>query len=674
MSNKLPPKDDPERAQREREALELRNKAVEVTAAFNEGKLPTTEQLSSAITEVQESEILLRSYQGMSPLGRKVLADTEKLLETVKKLFEEKNANDELQNALFYGKKAVKDIGSVIAPAADIPDDFKRKAEGETSKTGEMIKIGMNKVVNIVKLLVSHPEFRRLFGDINSIVQEAVSRGLSKVDQAIPRKEGSPTEIPVNILDPDVQQKATNASKEAAEEVAGTLELSPERRENIIQRVKNLMLEIHKSKEYQDAISDLVNIVSHISEQTQEMSSSLAKHVEENVGQNVGESIQQSPDLEIAEKNAKELLENFANHRSLDPLINALKEFAEKIRTNEELSQYFSTLKEFVLKSLRDSEFVSQTEYTSQVSKFLDNGRNLLLEHYGDITKKAAHEAAAFNEGLQEDPLTTQLKRDVDTLMGDLFLDETGRPTIKLELVRDLTKIVSIIGDKFSYVALPRIEYEDEENSYIFDNIVLHIPHLVPQHIHLNLTTDINMDRPEDQLMQTTLSIDVTKINADARNIAFFYKKKGLVNFTDVGLIDFSIPEESGGLEYSAKLLLNIPSQGEPSSFRIIESRCKVSELKLRMHSTQHDLLYSILNPLYLQNSVRRQFEKSIEEIFKNAIDFIGEKLSTIQRKSQQVQENVYGQQTAHIDPERLKLRQPWADPRFGSSVEAPTA
>lgn len=46
----------------------------------------------------------------MSPLGKKVMADFERLLDTTKKIFEEKNVGDELQNAIYYGSKATKDV------------------------------------------------------------------------------------------------------------------------------------------------------------------------------------------------------------------------------------------------------------------------------------------------------------------------------------------------------------------------------------------------------------------------------------------------------------------------------------------------------------------------------------------------------------------------------------
>lgn len=46
----------------------------------------------------------------MSPLGKKVMSDFERLLDTTKKIFEEKNVGDELQHAIYYSSKATKDV------------------------------------------------------------------------------------------------------------------------------------------------------------------------------------------------------------------------------------------------------------------------------------------------------------------------------------------------------------------------------------------------------------------------------------------------------------------------------------------------------------------------------------------------------------------------------------
>jgi hypothetical protein len=76
---------------------------------YREGKLPTTDQVTHAIESVQSSDAFHEASRGMSPLGKKVLVDTERLLDTTKKIFEEKNVGDELQQVIYHTGKATKD-------------------------------------------------------------------------------------------------------------------------------------------------------------------------------------------------------------------------------------------------------------------------------------------------------------------------------------------------------------------------------------------------------------------------------------------------------------------------------------------------------------------------------------------------------------------------------------
>jgi hypothetical protein len=91
------------------------------------------------------------------------------------------------------------------------------------------------------------------------------------------------------------------------------------------------------------------------------------------------------------------------------------------------------------------------------------------------------------------------------------------------------------------------------------------------------------------QLTIRISSVNSTKLHADARDIAFYYKKKkGLMNMMDVGLVDFAIPEERG-LEIHAKVMLRLPNETSPLRLEVLESTCRIQEIKIRLHDTKHE-------------------------------------------------------------------------------------
>ncbi|CAG8590294.1 22967_t:CDS:2 [Cetraspora pellucida] len=690
-SKKLPPKNDPARTTAEQEALKNAEKATQLTEALKEGKLPTTEQITTTIESIQENDTIHESARGMSPLGKKVLADTEKFLESTKNLLVEKNAGDELQNAVYYGNKAAREISET----AKVPEDLKQKVDEHIATCEPSVKEIWRKTLLIPQLLISSSEFRKLVNDINHIFQEALSVTVpgQEGDIETPQtdEEKSPGEFthhvkqqtresvyPVAKAGADIvgpQIKDFGEGKKSLQEAAGhgmkslvtsvkdkvtNYKLSPEKRERIVNRFKNLMIETQTRSEYQEALTDLVDVMSRISEYTQE----IVTHVTETTKS----TSQQAPSLKIAQQNAKDLIENFANHKSLDDLICALKNLGTQIKRDEELRNYLKELQNFVLSSLRDHEFIQRTDFNDHGSRLIENGRRILLENYGEITRKIADEAAAFNEGLQEDRTTIEWTRDLECLIRDVFLDEKGRPTIKFGLVKDFGKILSMVAEKLKFIPLPRLENSDDTYEYSFDNIVLHVSDIVPKHLHISLTSDINLDREPDDVVQNTAVFEISKLRADARNIAFYYKKKGgLITMRDVGLVDFAIPAD--GLRYYMKIFLDLPGENtQVAQFRIIEADTKITDLKIRLHDTKHDFLYMLLTPL-VEKHLKRQVENVITDHMKKAVAFIQEKIARVQSQvvEMQQQQAATKETTSPVSEDKLKAREIWRSEAFTS-------
>jgi len=697
MSN-LPHKDDPKRDEREREAIEARNKTGQIAESIKEGKLPSTDQVTRAIETVQKSDAL-QAPQGMSPLGKKVLTDLEKLLDTTKKIFEEKNVGNELQNAIYYSSKATKDVSGSVS----VPDDLKHKTTNEVSSSQPVLQDAFKKTLLIPQLLISSSEFRKLINDLHSILQDALLRTIPNKDPDTnsPSKFGSDEEKTIQQAKQETMQQAREGTypvaKEAADITGGHIkdfsegkkgfqetakggakqlathfkgklsdyDITEEQRDQLVFRFKNAMIETQSRQEYQEVLEDLINIISLLSEKSQ----SVTGQVKETAKSQAKESTDKS-DLQTAQESAKKLVENFANHKSLDPLINALRDFGKNVKRDEELRSYLDELRQFIISSLRDPKFVQETDYVNRGSNIIERGRYLLLERYSDNTQRVADEAKAFNSALQDDALTSQWTSDFEALTEDLFLSEDGQPTIKFELLRDFNKILPVIGERLKYLPLPRIENSDEEYDYIFDNIVLYIAEILPSHLHASFTTDINLGRDERDILQNTAFLEISKINADARNIAFYYKKKkGLINMMDVGLVDFSIPKN--GLTIKLKILMNPPTdKNQNLDIRVLEANTIIDELKLRLHDTRHDFMYSVLTPL-VEKRLKKQFANMITEKLVKNIDYLKENIIKVEAQVRHQVTDVARNKVKGMTGEIKRKQQNWQSDNNPQVVQA---
>lgn len=689
MSSNLSSKKDSERSKAEKQALKAKEKVTQVAEAFNEGKLPNTEQITGTIESIQESDAIHDSARGMSPLGKKVFADTEKLLESTKTLMEEKNAGDEMQNIIYYGGKASRDI----AESTSIPHDLTQKYQSHAEASKSMSQDVFQNTMKIPQLLISNSEFRKLVNDIHEIIQELLIDPASGQEQKSEVREGdegekSPKEAlhqtaaqargttyPVakataTTIEPHIRefsegrksmQQATSEGFKTIStnlrEKVGNYQLSPEKRERLVTRFKNVMIDVQKKPEYQDSLKEIIDMVSRITDFTQE----LATRVNEPIAQ---EAAKQKDSLSIAQRNAKELLENFANNYSLDKLISLLKEMGDKIKHDVDLRNHLKDIRNFVLCSLSDSDFIQKHDYKEHGSRLIQDSRHFLLERHSGTMKAIAKEIKNFNESLQEDKTTAQWRSDFEALVSDVFLDEKGRPTFKFELIKDFGKILPLIAEKLKYIPLPRIENSDEQYDYIFDNLVLHVAEIIPKHIHISFHSDINLERDEDDTMRNTVSIEISKLCADARNIAFYYKKKsGLITMKDVGFVDFSIPSE--GLNVYIKLLLSLPTDKEPSTqFSILEAETKIKELKLRLHETRHDFLYTLLTPL-VEKRLKRQLEEIVTDYIRKSLEYLKENLVNLRQKVDQMQTD--SQDTPAISHQKHEQRREWESQAFST-------
>jgi hypothetical protein len=365
-------------------------------------------------------------------------------------------------------------------------------------------------------------------------------------------------------------------------------------------------------------------LISQLSQQTQE----LTQHLSDNLT-GPREEINKNDSIQIATKNARDIVEKFAN-QSLDPLIDSIREFGRQMKNDQELRDYFKAVRQFIGKSLHDTEFVQNTDYTREGSDLITTGRQLLLEKYRGQSENVRRQVNSFNEAIQNDPTTAQWRRDLDNLITDLFLDESGNPTIKYELIKDAAKVLPVLTTQLQYLPLPRVESSDDEYDFAFDNMVLHLPEILPSHAHLTLTSDINLDRESTSLIKNYAFFEVSKIRADARNIAFYYKKKkGVINMNDLGLVDFSIP--NNGLRFYLKVLLEAPTKDQPNlRFNVLEADTTIESLKLRIHQSKHDVLYKILTPL-AQGKIKKQIEATITEKLKEAVQLLQDSIQRLQ-------------------------------------------
>ncbi|KAK9721355.1 hypothetical protein K7432_003498 [Basidiobolus ranarum] len=652
---------------KEQEALQTKEHITEIMQAAQEGSLPTTAQLTNVIEKIQEENSLHQAAEEMSPTGRRVMADTENLLDSTKKLLSEKNADDQLQNVIYHSKKS-----GIGASSVDEISHANNQLTGTVEEARTLLSEGADKITRVGWLIVTSPQLRRLMNDITSIFQEFVADNVPQHPESnknvvtsvgseytgsfkIPQEQ----EVPVGEVGKRMQETLRQSEtplyesvketarpyveqaedgnmpiKEAAEETLQEMKqgiqqrlqnvhLSSAQKDHLINRIKEVLRELQKNPEFQEVIDELINIVSTLKSHGMAIQSQVVETVQSKKEE--GED-----DLKIARSNAKELIEKFAENKSLDPLSNTIKELTEELSKDEELSSFTGDVREFLQRSVREYEFIDQPGYMEEARSLYDRGQNILDRKYRDYFQNISNEAADFIQALQHDRTTQAFTRDLENLTRDIFLDESGQPTIKYDLVRDFVKLVPTIAKKLEYCPLPRVENSDEQFNIILDNIVLKCSNITPDYISVKTDTVLDTKADSDQNIHNNVYIKFENIQVEAKNMAFYYKKKTFPKMSDVGYVDLVMPDD--GISMDMKLNTTPapdPVTSQSHAYQVQDVSTSVKDLKLKIHNSKHDILYKLLSPI-INSKVKKVVQEHVSFKIREVMMRLDEQLTKI--------------------------------------------
>ncbi|KAL1945663.1 hypothetical protein VTO73DRAFT_1665 [Trametes versicolor] len=150
-----------------------------IFAAIKQSRLPTNDQIDSILSHLSHGS--LSSSDSLSPDGQKLVQDSHDIIETLRKLVAEKNADELLQNFFWHTRdvnvdSAKKDPNEVLPVEGD-----KVRSDGQTA---------VQHLRTLLSLVFTNAEVRKLFSDFGVIGRDLVARGAEKLaEQARPDEE-----------------------------------------------------------------------------------------------------------------------------------------------------------------------------------------------------------------------------------------------------------------------------------------------------------------------------------------------------------------------------------------------------------------------------------------------------------------------------------------------------
>ncbi|KPV72383.1 uncharacterized protein RHOBADRAFT_66934 [Rhodotorula graminis WP1] len=555
-------------------------KMLGVVNAFREGKLPANDQCVSALDyAIDHSPIDERK---LSKDGQTLVEDTRDVIRVLREIVVEKNDDELLQNFFYHTKKTntpnVNDLKNV-STGTD---------KGEMQQDGDQ---AVEHLRTLGKLIFTNSEARK----------QVKNKLLAKI--------------------PDEHKDRAREQKEKAKDYLKD-KFPEERRDRFIYRLKKVVVENQRHKDYQEAIDFFLDRAEHYQVQ--------AKEAGKQGGGNAA-SIRHDDNFKQATYELRTLLERFANGASMQPIWDSVDQIYTDSQNDGELRGWFRELNQYVRQCLQEPGYIMKDEADRRGRELLDSGKRYWDPKNG---KYASHKDRFFNEvqsfftSYADDGLNQRLGESVKTLVTDLFLNSEGNPTYKPHLWRDIRSVIlPALFTQIGYVPVPRAEYTSKDVDLVIENLTLETANILPNIFEIEARNYFRLS-PYDNLGDVSKHafwVSFEQVQLDLKDVAFYIKKKtGFPKLTDSGYADVFL----GGKGLSGKV--HIESTGRKHhAFKVVEVKIKIDKLKFAVREAKHSTLINMLRPL-ATGLIKSAVTKALEAAIRTGLEQVDAQLSDI--------------------------------------------
>ncbi|KXN85171.1 hypothetical protein AN958_11593 [Leucoagaricus sp. SymC.cos] len=639
------------------------NKTSSVIAAFDAGKLPSTQQFDHFFTWLNDTGItsVEPPTQGeLSSQGRLLANDVRRILDAYKQFLDNKNQDNILQEAIWHLEQgdliatveakedcdqALKDIHSlqrslrtimkvayhnITTEGAHLFSDFASVTRLMLADAAELVEVQAGKA----KETLRHVEQEVQKGKRDSLGRDKEAVQAASSDARIAWEQGMDT------------VKGTGSMMiGASQTVAGAVE---DKTERTTSRLQNAFYSIcdraQADPAYRHALDTIFTILQKRLDNGLEAVSdpnfTLATFIAD-------------PTPEQHVPKALECLKTFFERIadvSFEPLVRRFRSTIAMIVKDPDLKSWFNDFIHEVRRDLSESSYVRSDAAARQRKQLHIRWRSLLEK---DEKWKANIDAlkegfAKADEGFSQDKDLIRIKaahhrfnHDVEQGLIDASKEaETGLQAAVEQVTwfwQDLFKVyLPRVMSKMKGVPIPRIEYKDQDIEFVLENLDISSFHILPSHVYIRNITDVDIktsaepSEPSRTAVGALTHVRVQAVQMTLDDISFWYKDKtrgsmGPGEFT--GLLHFDIPEKGLDLDLKLRLIPSIVkgphSRENLKHFNIIE-KVEVSladDIGLEVRDSNHSILVTLFKPVMAMR-LREALERTLTEQVRAAVEW----------------------------------------------------
>ncbi|RAL67776.1 hypothetical protein DID88_008504 [Monilinia fructigena] len=389
-----------------------------------------------------------------------------------------------------------------------------------------------------------------------------------------------------------------------------------ERREQLIYRLKKMVVEVQGHPDYMQAITTLLDLA--------EQYGGHAQHIGQQ-GSGAVKGAHADDSLTTAERDLKTLLERFANYTSADDLIDSINAIYQDADRDPELKNWFKQINAFVRECLKEQGYIMEDDSTKRWNELYDRGNFLLRDRYRPHTDRVVDELKFLAHEFDNDPQNKKFAQTCQRLFNDLGNDENGKPTFKTHLVKDLVNvIIPATFEEIRYMPIPRLEYRDPKTELVVENLVIESNNLTPNLVDVMHESNFRFGRKGfESKKRGSVTVNVSGVQMDLRDVSYYFKRKsGSPIHHDQGILDIFL----GGTGFSFKMKLSTAEQKDRQNFLKVDNvKVDIKHLKLKIKQSKHKLLFTAGKALMIKpltKAIAKAVEAAIKQKFEKVDAF----------------------------------------------------
>ncbi|CAK5263337.1 unnamed protein product [Mycena citricolor] len=648
----------------------IMDKTTSVLAAFDAGKLPSTQQIHAFTEWLRESVITAAEPSSEDPLseqGRVFAGDVRGILEAYETLLKHKNGDNTLQDAIWHITEG--DVTGAVKASTDPVDKSEIIDDAQVTRDSlrALLSIAWKSVVSEGDFLLNDfASFARLtladaaevvqgqagrakeqLREIDQEVEEGKRDGLGRDKDRLTEEEGNKQAVFENGMDKAkmVGSKAISVGQTAAEK---SKEVSAKTRSQLEQSVQNAIERAQSDPAYRDKVSQIFDILHKWVVKALDADHTKPFTLDELVED-------PSPDRHVhqALTGFKTFINRFsAPECTIDTVLDRAQIFLTCIRGHEStefqawVDQYFA----YAQRILHDSDYARSAE-AQQVQRGLSSQWNALLNadtEVGHSWAELQQSLLTFANAIGKDEDIVQL-REAHAHFGNNIARSVQNSDLSVVeraiwFWRDLftvytPRLLGLLKD----TPITRTEYVDEEVDFVLENLDVSTFELNPAHISLRNTTEVDVQTSRTKANTTDIGtvthIHLRAVQLALKDASFYIKAKEagkLIPSEFSGLLALEMPPEGIDIQITIRLISSPDERAKLRRYHRIEvANVQLSEkMKISMRESNHRIALALAKPI-VKKRLRDALGKTLSEQLRAGLEWLDSTAFDVARRAE---------------------------------------